>query len=142
MNVLYLETLTLEVLFSYIVFFLTEQTLIAFLHHFTLLTILPPLAINYPLYFIFNTFFHMITATIVNIWCLLLVQILKELKSGLSLSLKVVSLVFSFFIFFSASLSFVSLLLAAANKRILLSWELITVFLPTLTSLKYTHVSK
>ena len=142
MNVLYLETLTLEVLFRYIVFFLTEQTLIAFLHHFTLLTILPPLAINYPLYFIFNTFFHMITATIVNIWCLLLVQILKELKSGLSLSLKVVSLVFSFFIFFSASLSFVSLLLAAANKRILLSWELITVFLPTLTSLKYTHVSK
>ena len=143
MNVLYLETLTLEVLFSYIVFFLTEQTLIAFLHHFTLLTILPPLAINYPLYFIFNTFFNMITATIVNIWCLLLVQILKELKSGLSLSLKVVSLVlFSFFIFFSASLSFVSLLLAAANKRILLSWELITVLLPTLTSLKYTHVSK
>ena len=53
-----------------------------------------------------------------------------------------IGVIFFFFIFFSASLSFVSLLLAAANKRILLSWELITVLLPTLTSLKYTHVSK
>ena len=69
---------------------------------------------------------------------------LKEFKSGISFSLKSLSLVlFYFFIFFfSVFLSFVLFFPVAAKKRLLLSWGLIKMFLPTLTLLKYDHVSK
>ena len=68
---------------------------------------------------------------------------LKEFKSSISFSLKSLSLVlFYFFFFFSVFLSFVLFFPVAAKKRLLLSWGLIKMFLPTLTLLKYDHVSK
>ena len=79
-------------------------------------------------YFIFSTFFLIITATTVNIsdvcFCF------KEFKSGISFSLKSLSL-----LLFSFSVSFVSFsvlfhfFLSLLIKRIFLSWELIKMFL-------------
>ena len=110
---------------------------------------LAPLIVTYPFYFIFSTFFLIITATTVNISeylrCLFLAQIQKASKN-----LNLVShfhwshfhccyfLFPCFFLSFSVLFHFLSLLI----KRILLSWELIKMFLPPTTSLKYVHVSK
>ena len=67
----------------------------------------------------------------------------KKFKSSTSFLLKSLSwLLFSFsFFFLSFSVLFLFFLLMLI-KRILLSWESIKMFLPTLTSLKYVHVSK
>ena len=65
----------------------------------------------------------------------------KKIESGISFSLS--HFHWGFFVHvFSVFLSFVSFFLALLIKRILLSWELIKMFLPPLTSLKYVHVSK
>ena len=65
----------------------------------------------------------------------------KKIESGISFSLSYFHGAF-FVHVFSVFLSFVSFFLALLIKRILLSWELIKMFLPPLTSLKYVHVSK
>ena len=65
----------------------------------------------------------------------------KKIESGISFSLSYFHWVF-FVHVFSAFLSFVSFFLVLLIKRILVSWELIKMFLPPLTSLKYVHVSK
>ena len=92
-------------------------------------------------YFIFSTFFLIITATTVNIsdvcFCF------KEFKSGISFSLKSLSLLlFSFFMSFLSFSVLFHFFLSLLIKRILLSWELTKMFPPPLTSLKYVHVSK
>ena len=67
----------------------------------------------------------------------------KEFKSGISISLKSLSLVlFSFSMFFLSFSVLFHFFLLLLIKRILLSWEFIKMFLPTLTSLKYVHLSK
>ena len=56
---------------------------------------------------------------------------------------EVTSIVFIFFFrFFSVFLSFFHFFLSLLIKIIFLSWEMIKMFLPPLTSLKYVHVSK
>ena len=67
----------------------------------------------------------------------------KEFKSGISFSLKSLSSVlFSFSMFFLSFSVLFHFFLSLLIKKILLSWEMIKMFLPTLTSLKYVHVSK
>ena len=67
----------------------------------------------------------------------------KEFKSGISFSLKSLSsLLFSFSMFFLSFSVLFHFFLSLLIKRILLSWELIKMFLPPLTSLKYVHVNK
>ena len=97
-------------------------------------TALAPLIVTYPFYFIFSTFFLIITATTDNIsdvcfWFKF--KMLQKIgKSDISFSLKSLPLLlFSFSTFFFI-------------KKILLSWELTKMFLPPLTSLKYVHVNK
>ena len=67
----------------------------------------------------------------------------KWFKSGISFSLKSLSLVlFSFpMLFLSFSVLFY-FFLPLIILRILLSWKFIKMFLPTLTPLKYVHLSK
>ena len=109
-------------------------------------TALASLAVPYQFYFIFSTFFLIITATAVDI-CFFLVQIQKA-----SENLNLIShfhwshfhwccFIFSFFFFLSFSVLF-HFFLSLLIKRILLSWELMKMFLPTLTSLKHVHVNK
>ena len=109
-------------------------------------TALAPLIVTYLFYFIFSTFLLIITATTVNISDGFLAQIQKASKN-----LNLVShfnwshFYRCYFLFpcFFLSLSvlfhfFLSLLI----KRIFLSWDLMKMFLPPWTSLKYNHVSK
>ena len=91
-------------------------------------------------YFIYSTFFLIITATAVNISDVCFY--FKEFKSGFSFSLKSLSLLlFHFSMSFLSFSVFFHFFLSLLIKRILLSWELIKMFLPPLTSLKYVHVS-
>ena len=80
-------------------------------------TALASLAVPYQFYFIFSTFFFIITATTVNIFLFgSNSKGFKELKSGISFSLK--SLYWCYFIFsFFLSLSVVSFFPVAANKK-------------------------
>ena len=52
------------------------------------------------------------------------------------------SVLFAFSMFFLSFSVLFHFLMPQLIKRILLSWELIKIFLPPLTSLKYVHVSK
>ena len=69
----------------------------------------------------------------------------REFKSGFLFSLKSLSLLlFSFSLFFLFSSVLFHYFLLLLTKRILLSWELIKMFLRPwrMTSLKYVHVNK
>ena len=67
----------------------------------------------------------------------------KKFKSDILFSLKLLSSVlFSFYMFFLSFSVLFYYFLSLVIKRILLSLELIKLFVPTLTSLKYTQVSK
>ena len=69
----------------------------------------------------------------------------REFKSGILFSLKSLSLLlFSFSLFFLFSSVLFHYFLLLLTKRILLSWELIKMFLRPwrMTSLKYVHVNK
>ena len=99
---------------------------------------------QYPFYFIFSAFF-LITATTVNISDVCFgsnSKGFKEFKSGISFSLKSLSLLLLFSMFFLSFSVLLHSFLLLLIIRILLSWGLIKPFLPTLTSLKYVHVSK
>ena len=104
MKTLYPETLTFEVLFRYIISFSAAWTFSVCFHWFTLFTALAPLAVSYPLYFIFHIFFLIITATKINAFDAFLSSNskgFKEFKSGVSFSMKSFSSVpFSFSFFF------------------------------------------
>ena len=91
-------------------------------------------------YFIFSSFFLIITAATVNIpdVCFRF----KEFKSGISFSKSLSLLLLSFSISFLSFSVLFHFFLSLLVKRVLSSWELIKMFLPPLTSLKYVHVSK
>ena len=109
-------------------------------------TALAPLTATYLFYFIFSTIFLIITATTlyisdVSFWFKF--ESFKEFKCGISFSLKshFHCCYFLFPCFFCLS-QFCFIFLSLLIKRIFLSWELIKMFLPPLTSLNYVHVSK
>ena len=94
-------------------------------------TALAPIIVTYSFYFIFVL---LIAAYLFYF---------KEFKSGISFSLKSLSSqLFSFSMLFLPFSVLFHFFLSLLIKRILLSWELIKMFLPPLTSLKYVHVSK
>ena len=116
-------------------------------HWFTLFSALTPRAVSYPLYFIFNTFFLIITATKVNV---VNVCFWFELKRLQRISIwylifteitfiGAISFFHVFFLHFSVLFPF---FLSLLIKRILLSSELIKMLLPLLTLLKYVHTIK
>ena len=98
------------------------------------------LTVTYTFYFIFSTFFS-------SSLLLLLISPMfvfgsnwkgfKEFKSGISFSLKS-HFHCCYFLFPSFPVLF-QFLLSLPIKKILLSWELIKIFLPPLTSLKYVR---
>ena len=87
-------------------------------------TALTPLIVTYSFYFIFSTFFLIITATTDNVCFWFKFKRLQRTKSGVSFSLKSLSLVLlSFFMFFfSVFLSFFSIFVVAANKKDFFNW--------------------
>ena len=106
-------------------------------------TTLAPLTVTYPFYFIFSTFFLIVTATTVNISDVCFSFKLKRCQRIWFLIFTEVTFIgvnFFFYVFF-VFLSFVLFFLSLFIKTIILSWELIKIFLPTFTSLKYVHVS-
>ena len=90
-------------------------------------TALAPLTITYPFYFIFSTFFLIITAATVNISDVCFgsnSKDFKEFKSGISFSLTITTmkvslslLLFSFAMIFLSFSRFVSFFLGAAHKK-------------------------
>ena len=99
---------------------------------------------QYPFYFIFSAFF-LISATTVKISDVCFSFTFKRNQSIwiwyliFNKSLPLVLFPFSMF-FLSLSVLF-HFFLSLLIRRILLSWELIKMFLPPLTSLKYVHAN-